>query len=86
MFGEVKIVQVKKTHGDIPEILNLAEEHHADEIVSVLPLSLIARLCQTRFKPIIPVPKLGKYPEHDHFERVLSVDVVSVPLMQERER
>jgi len=80
VFGDVRIVQVKKTHADIPGILSLAEEHHADEIVAVLPLSLVARLCQTRFKPILSVPKLGKYPVHDHFERILSVDVVSEPL------
>lgn len=83
MFGEMGVVQVKKTHANIQEILDLAEKHHADEIVAVLPLNLIAQLCQTRYKPIRPVMRHGndpQYPTHDHFERILSVDVVSVML------
>lgn len=85
--GAVTVTQVSRMFKSAREIVSLAEEIEADEIVAVLPLHLMAQLTQTRYRPIRPVMHRHVDPEtgeitflHSHFERVERVDVVTVPL------
>jgi len=85
--GGVAVTQVSRTFRGADEIVTLAEEMEADEIVAVLPLNIIAQLTQTRYKPIRAVmhrhvdETTGKVTfMHSHFERVERVDVVTMPL------
>ncbi len=91
-FGvDVEIVQIRATFRNLDEIVAAAEREHADEIVAILPLKLLAALCTTRWKPIRPVMKplndTGKGDatefEHLRFERVDSIQLVTHPILQE---
>jgi hypothetical protein len=89
IFGMYSVTQVSRTFKSAAEIVVLAEEMEATEIVAILPLHLMAQLTQTRYKPIRAVMHRHVDPEtggvtflHSHFERVERVDVVTVPLVR----
>jgi len=90
IFGEIEIVQVSKTVSGATEVLELMREHGADEIVTVLPLGLVAELTEKGVHPIRAImnrevnDKGEAIFKHDHFERVMRVSFLSHPLEQER--
>jgi len=51
-FGDVQIIQYNKKVRDSQHVLELMRKYEADEIVAVLPLSIIARLCELGIKPL----------------------------------
>jgi len=92
--GEVRMVQVSRTVISVQDVLNLKREHNADEVVCNLPLNILQALTHRGISPIRSalaeheyvdgedgVTKRGR--RHDHFERIVSVDVVAHPLSQE---
>lgn len=89
IFGEVEITQVSKTVSGTPEVLNLMQEHGAEELVAVLPIGLIAELTEKGVHPIRAVMKreLNEKGEaifsHDHFERIMQIGIISHPLEEE---
>jgi len=90
VFGEIEIVQVSKTVSGAMEVLELMQEHRADEVVAVLPLGLVAELTEKGVHPIRAVmnrelnDKGEAIFKHNHFERVMRVSFISHPLEEER--
>lgn len=85
-FGDVDLFHVSTTINHPNEVKQLMEEFKCDEIVTVIPLSIIAKLTGMGIRPIraimsreldnknVPVFK------HERFERIKNVVVVSEPL------
>ena len=88
-FGEVEIIQVSTTVKSANEIKNLMEEHDAKEVVTVLPLDLLAELTRMGIHPIRAVMerKIEEGGEvtfsHKFFEKITRVEVDSHPLSEE---
>lgn len=89
IFGYIEIVQIKTTVENADEVIKYMEEHGCSEVVAVLPLNIIAQLTAKGIKPIRAVMEREVLPngdvkfKHQHFERILKVEVVSVPLISE---
>jgi len=89
VFGGIEIVQVSKTVSGAMEVLKLMQENETDELVAVLPISLIAELTEKGVHPLRAVMKRELNEEgeaiftHEYFERVMRVDIISHPLEEE---
>jgi len=92
--GNVRFVQVSRTVTSAQDVVNLKREHDADEVICNLPLNLIQQLTHWGISPIRAVFAEQEYVDgednvtkrgrrHDHFERIVSVDVKAHPLSQE---
>jgi RNase H-fold protein (predicted Holliday junction resolvase) len=53
IFGDPEIIHYRNKVQDVNHVLNLIREYNADEVVTVLPLTIIKRLCEHGVKPII---------------------------------
>ena len=88
IFGFVEIIQVSTTINSAMEVKNLMEKHAAVEVVSVLPLDLLAALTRMGIRPIRAVMERRIEGEsvtfsHKFFERIEQVEVTSHPLSEE---
>jgi len=78
----IDIIQVGTTVRSHYEVREMMEHYKCDDIVAVLPLSIIAQLCSIGINPIRPVPskRNGEETEFNDFVRVEKVEVVQHPL------
>jgi len=83
---KINIIQIGITINDAKEIVDLIGKYKCNEIVAVLPIHILARLVEYGIKPIHAVMKRiihtdgGVTFEHDYFERVKKIDVISQKL------
>lgn len=54
IFGEFQLFQYAEKVKDADHVLQLMKQYEADEIVTILPLSIIMRLCEKGIKPLFP--------------------------------
>lgn len=53
-FGEVQILQYGAKVKDVDHVLHLMEQYKADEVVTILPLTIMMRLCERGVRPLWP--------------------------------
>jgi len=53
-FGKVQVFQYASSVRDADHVIRLVEQYGADEVVTILPLSIIMRLCERGLHPIWP--------------------------------
>ncbi|MEM4592326.1 MAG: hypothetical protein QW196_02895 [Sulfolobales archaeon] len=53
-FGKVQILQYAGFVRDVDHVIQLIKQYRADEVVTILPLSIIMRLCERGIKPLFP--------------------------------
>jgi len=53
-LGRIQILQYASSVRDADHVLRLIEQYKADEIVTILPLSIIMRLCERGVNPLWP--------------------------------
>jgi hypothetical protein len=87
ILGNVNINHISATVKDVDDVLSLMREHHIDELVAVLPLSLIADLTRKGVQPLRAVMHRQLLESgdvkftFDYFERIeRGVEIVSTPL------
>ncbi|MEM2100350.1 MAG: hypothetical protein QXP45_03310 [Thermoproteota archaeon] len=54
VFGKVQIFQYASGVRDADHVLTLISQYKADEIVTILPISIIMRLCERGVYPLWP--------------------------------
>jgi len=85
-FGEIRLRSVYRTMFSVNDVIELIREARADEVVVNLPLMYVAQLITKGYRPIRSVSTPHRTEdkkvirEHDHFERVLRVEVHAEPL------
>jgi hypothetical protein len=95
--GEVQMVQVSATITSAQDVIDMKREHNADEVIANLPLHFYQKLTHRGINPIRSATREETYTDgegggtkitrtHDHFERIVSVEVVAHPLSQEARR
>lgn len=88
VFGEVEIVQVAKNIQSGNDVLQLMQDTGADEVVAVLPIPLLQEVLRLGVRPLKAVMKRTLHEdrpatfEHDHFERIERIEVVTTPLIK----
>lgn len=53
-FGKVQIFQYAGFVRDADHVIQLIKQYRADEVVTILPLSIIMRLCERGVRPLWP--------------------------------
>lgn len=90
-FGEIQVFQVTKMLRNGKELVEMMLEYNADEVVTALPLRIVDQACRMGVHPIRPIITQSldchNRPvfEHDRFERVDRIDIISHPLSDEKE-
>jgi len=92
-LGRIQILQYASSVRDADHVLRLVEQYKADEVVTILPLSIIMRLCERGLHPIWPECVQVENGEYDfidegsgrkykftRFVRVREVKLVTEPL------
>lgn len=54
IFGKIQLFQYASGVRDADHVIRLIKQYHADEVVTILPLSIIMRLCENGVKPLWP--------------------------------
>jgi len=85
VFGEVEIIQVAAIVNNADDVISLMRKYKVDDIVAVLPLTIIAAITYRGIHPIRAVMKKSNEGSettfiHDHFDRIEHVTVTSHPL------
>ena len=65
IFGEVEIIRYKFTVRDVDHVLALKKALKADELVCVLPLSILRQLCERGVHPLMAVMEAIHICEND---------------------
>lgn len=85
-LGEsIDLIQVSTTVKSAYEVRNIIDKHECDDIVAILPLTIIAQLCNIGIHPIRPVSSQKQVngeiiTDYNSFVRVEKVEVVQHPL------
>jgi len=53
-FGKVQILQYAGFIRDADHVIQLIQQYRADEVVTILPLSIVMRLCERGIRPLWP--------------------------------
>lgn len=83
IFGDIEIIQESKSVSSAKEVVEIMKLHGCDEVVAVLPMHLYAELLSFGIKPLKAIMKrIIKENDsvefiHDHFERILKVEVMT---------
>lgn len=68
IFGECEVWQFKNKVRDIAHIFELIQKSKADEVVTVLPLSIIMQLVERGIKPLYAVMKSTNPEDADYID------------------
>lgn len=94
IFGDIEIIKHSEKVENDEHVINLIKKYNADEIVAVLPLSIIARIVERGIKPIFAkmdvvdddfdserdVIHAGRHYRFSHFERIEQIKIISKKL------